>query len=58
MSTAKSDAQMVADFHMSWEDERIMREQAIRKTYREARERAAKALELATESTRSEKDPS
>ena len=51
MSTEQSDARMVADFHMSWEDERIMREQAIRKTHREARERAAKALELATEPT-------
>jgi hypothetical protein len=49
MSTEQSDARMVADFHLSWEDERIMREQAGRKARREARERAAKALELATE---------
>jgi hypothetical protein len=48
----RSEKDELPDDRMSWEDERIMREQALRRANREA----AKALELATEST-TEKDP-
>jgi hypothetical protein len=41
------------DDHISWEDERILREQAARRANREA----AKALELANESTTEKDEP-